>query len=137
MKLKLIREPSSSTTTLGKLYVDGVFFCYTLEDVVRPDPNPNTPQNEAKVWGSTAIPAGKYKVVITMSPRFKRRLPLLVGVPGFDGIRIHPGNTHRDTDGCILVGEQIVGESILQSRIAFNRLFEILDGQPNVTIEIE
>jgi hypothetical protein len=137
MKLKLIREPSSSTTTLGKLYLDGVFFCYTLEDVVRPDPNPDTPQNEAKVWGNTAIPAGKYKVVITMSPRFKRRLPLLIGVPGFDGIRIHPGNTHRDTDGCILVGEQIVGESILQSRIAFNRLFEILDGQPNITIEIE
>jgi hypothetical protein len=128
MKLKLVREPSSETTTLGNLYIDGEWFCYTLEDKVR----------EVKYAGITAIPIGTYKVVITWSPRFKRQLPLLVDVSGFDGIRIHPGNTHKDTEGCILVGEYVEGEFLYKSKIAFDRLYAILvKAKDSITIEIE
>jgi hypothetical protein len=129
MKLKLLRDKSSDDTTIGKLYIDGEFFCYTLEDVVRRD---------TKIYGQTAIPIGTYKVVITWSPRFKRQLPLLVDVSGFDGIRIHPGNTHKNTEGCILVGEEVQGEYLLRSRAAFDRLYAILvKSKDSITIEIE
>lgn len=127
MQLRLIRKPSTETTTIGELFVDGEFFCYTLEDKVRP----------VKIKSQTAIPSGTYKVIITWSPRFKKQLPLLIGVPNFDGIRIHPGNTHRDTEGCILVGEQVHGESILQSKKAFNKLYDLISKSTDVSITIE
>lgn len=126
MKLKLVREPSSETTTLGSLFIDGEWECWTLEDKVRRD----------KIYGETAIPAGTYKVLITWSPRFKRQLPLLVHVPGFDGIRIHPGNSHKDTEGCVLVGVEKQGESILRSREAFDKLYKKLVQAKSITIEI-
>lgn len=114
MKLQLKREPSDSACTIGKLSIDGAGFCWTLEDVVRSGP---------KVFGKTAIPAGTYQVVITYSPHFQRDLPLLVNVPGFEGVRIHPGNTAADTEGCILVGMDRLADSIGHSRIAFDALF--------------
>lgn len=126
MKLRLVREESSNTTTFGNLYVDNVWECWTLEDAVR----------DEKIYGSTAIPFGTYRVVVTWSPRFKRQLPLLIGVPGFDGIRIHPGNTHKDTEGCLLVGEEKQGETILNSRKAFDKLYNKLVKAKNITIEI-
>ena len=126
MKLKLIREPSTETTTIGSLYIDDVFECYTLEDMVR----------DTKIKYKTAIPFGTYQVVITWSPRFKRQMPLLVNVPGFDGIRIHPGNTHENTAGCLLVGDEVVGEALLDSKTAFDRLYAKLVKAKNVTIEI-
>ena len=123
MKLELVRSTFGATTTVGDLYTDGVWACFSLEDRVRPAGE--------KVHGETAIPEGEYQLLITPSPRFKRRLPLLIGVPGFDGIRIHPGNSHRDTEGCILVGEgvnQFSTEPMLTKSVsAFNRLFEMLD----------
>jgi hypothetical protein len=97
MKLELLRDTYSSKFTLGKLYVDGVAFCGTLEDKVRTGP---------KVPHATAIPTGTYKVVIDMSTRFKRLMPHVLNVPDFEGIRIHPGNTDADTEGCILVGKR-------------------------------
>jgi hypothetical protein len=128
VKLVLQRLPSTPACTLGSLSVDGVFACYTLEDVVRQGP---------KVYGATAIPAGTYPVVITQSPRFKRPLPLLLNVPGFEGVRIHPGNTAADTEGCILVGRQHGPSAVLESRLAFNALFEKLKAAKRpVTIEI-
>jgi hypothetical protein len=128
MKLKLVRDSSTDDTTIGNLYIENEWFCFTLEDKVR----------EKKIYGETAIPAGTYKVVITWSPRFKRQLPLLVDVPGFDGIRIHPGNTHKDTEGCILVGEYVEGEFLYKSKIAFDRLYTILiKSKDSITIEIE
>ena len=92
MKLLLKRHPTIKDTTVGELFIDGVFTCYTIEDAVR----------DKKVYGETAIPAGTYKIVITMSPRFKKPLALLMNVPNYEGIRIHAGNTHKNTDGCIL-----------------------------------
>ena len=97
MKLKLERYEFGDNYTVGKLLIDGVFFCYTLEDVVRP-------LGAVKVDGATAIPTGTYKVIVDRSTRFKRDMPHVLDVPGFSGIRIHAGNTDKDTEGCILLG---------------------------------
>ncbi len=113
-----------SESTIGKLIVDDTFFCYTLEDKDRfLETNP-----EGKVYGETAIPRGTYQIVIDYSKRFKRELPRLLFVPGFEGVRIHPGNTSEDTEGCILVGTSIVNEDFIgNSRVAFNHLFDVMD----------
>ncbi|WP_050465090.1 DUF5675 family protein [Herbaspirillum autotrophicum] len=128
MEMFLQRGRSTSKSTPGKLFIDGRFECYTLEDVVRPA--------GIKVYGETAIPAGKYRVQLTMSPRFKRVLPLLLAVPNFEGIRIHPGNTDKDTDGCILVGDSATPDFVGQSRVAFDRLFAKLQGISDISIDI-
>lgn len=116
MKLTLNRVQFDSACTIGQLLVDGVVECFTLEDVVRAP-------GAAKVFGQTAIPAGTYGVIITFSPHFQRELPLLVNVPGFEGVRIHPGNTAADTEGCVLVGMDRLTDSIGRSRVAFDALF--------------
>lgn len=108
MKLTLQRKWETGHSTIGELSVDGVFECFTLEDVRRPGP---------KIYGETAIPPGTYDVVITRSQRFQRMLPLLVNVPDFTGIRIHPGNTAKDTDGCILVG-RVRNDDLIMSSVA-------------------
>lgn len=99
MKLLLKRIAKKDAYTIGKLYIDGVYFCDTLEDKVR------DLIVEKKVMHETAIPPGSYKVVVNKSPKFQRELPRLLDVPYFEGILIHRGNTARDTSGCILVGE--------------------------------
>ena len=120
MKLLLDRVEYDTDATIGQLFVDGQFECLVLEDTVRP----------VKIAGKTAIPAGTYHVLLTHSPRFKRRLPLLVNVPGFDGIRIHPGNSDSDTEGCLLPGEslsvQLGKPFLMHSKAAFDRLYEKL-----------
>lgn len=128
MKLKLERRALRETYTIGRISVDGVKFCDTLEDKVRPD--------GVKVWGETAIPDGVYKVIITESARFKRRLPLLVDVPMFEGIRIHPGNTAVDTHGCILVGVNSEKGKVTQSKATFNKLFALMEKADEIIIEI-
>src|SRR6476659_8160031 len=130
MKLRLERTWFEPECTIGTMFVDGAYDCFTLEDVER----------EVKVYGETAIPLGTYNVVITPSNRFKRDLPLVENVPGFEGIRIHPGNTAADTDGCILVGINKGPGWVGESRAAFNELFEkiknALDQGDKVTLEI-
>ncbi len=113
MELILKRTDFTDESTIGELSINGAFECYTLEDKVRP----------VKVKGVTAIPAGDYEVVITFSERFKRPLPLLLNVPNFDGIRIHAGNSAKDTDGCILVGKTKQADFIGTSAIALDGLF--------------
>lgn len=102
MTFRLIREPSIHGTTLGVLFRDGHFFGYTCEDEIREVAG--MPVSTWKIPRSTAIPAGRYAIQVTYSPRFNKKLPVLVGVPGFEGIRIHAGNTSEDTEGCICVG---------------------------------
>ena len=112
MLLLLKRISYTPTATLGELWVDGSRLCETLEDPYREDPNPSTPENEAKVMHQTCIPHGKYQVIVNYSPRFRRYMPRLLDVPGFAGILIHSGNTVEDTSGCILVGGELHGERI-------------------------
>lgn len=116
MELKLIREDFTSESSIGRLFLNGVFECFTLEDQVRP----------VKVKGSTAIPYGHYEVIVSFSQRFQRPMPLLLNVPNFDGIRIHWGNYPRDTDGCILVGTEKSVDEVSHSKIAFDKLFSKL-----------
>ena len=136
MNLRLVREPTTDGTTFGVLFVDGHYGCFALEDAVREQPG--QPVAAWKVPGQTAIPAGRYRVIVTPSVRFQRPLPLLVDVPGFAGVRIHPGNTVADTEGCILVGADRDSARVLQSRPAFERLFEQIRTAPgDIWIGIE
>ena len=115
MELTLQRITKDKNYTLGELSVDGEKFCHTLEPTWR--------KPEArKIPGKTAIPEGRYPIVITLSPKFKQWLPLLLHVPGFTGIRIHAGNTAKDTKGCILVGENTSKGTLSDSRLWVERL---------------
>ena len=132
MKLTLERLQLDPDVTIGALHVDGAFQCWTLEDVVRPAGAP-------KVFGQTAIPYGSYRIDVTFSPHFGRDLPLVCAVPGFCGVRIHPGNTAADTEGCILVGNDRLAKSLGHSRAAFDALFPLIRdalAKGPVTLEI-
>jgi hypothetical protein len=127
MKIEVNRVKLGDDFTVGKLSVDGKFICYTLEDKVREEMG--VPVEQWKVMGQTAIPKGTYSVTITMSNRFKTKLPLLDSVPGFSGVRIHTGNSSKDTEGCILVGAGWDGKSgwISSSAVAFAQLLPLLE----------
>lgn len=106
--IKLIRDNYTTKSTIGKLYVNEVFICDTLEDVCR-DKNKDGDLDdlgEIKVYGETAIPSGKYPVIINISPKFKKLLPRLLNIKDYDGVLIHSGNIPADTHGCILVGQR-------------------------------
>jgi hypothetical protein len=135
MELTLNRIFLGSSATIGELLINDKHLCDTLEDRVRPEGE--------KVYGKTAIPEGTYEVKLTHSPRFKKILPEILNVPNFSGIRIHTGNSSKDTEGCILVGtwdgekEDWVGNS----RIAFDKLMSLLEEATNnkekVTITVK
>jgi len=138
VKLDLVRQERSAGWTLGELLVDGAHECWTLEDTVRE--RDGEAVGNWKIPGQTAIPRGTYDVVVTFSNRFQRDLPLLQDVPGFAGVRIHPGNTAKDTEGCILVGAGKQYGMVTESRVAFQKLFDRIAWACNngerVTIEI-
>jgi hypothetical protein len=128
MLIEVKRFEFKDTYTVGKMYIDNIYECYTLEDVVR---------KGAKVNGQTAIPTGTYNLIINHSNRFNRDLPLLENVPNFTGVRIHAGNTSANTEGCILVGTTWSGKDFIgNSRVAFNKLFEKLKKAKTATIKI-
>lgn len=129
IKLLVKREFFAETYTIGKLYVDGVYFCDTLENPVRPE--------GIKIPNETAIPYGTYEVIVNFSPKFKRILPRLLNVPMFDGILIHRGNSVKDTSGCILVGENKVKGMVLNSTPYEEKLVELLKDKKDVEITIE
>lgn len=135
MKIEVKRKLGNDGFTEGKLFVDGVFECYTVEDEVR--------TNGEKIYGKTAIPAGTYNVTITYSNHFKRFLPLIQGVPNFEGVRIHSGNSSSDTEGCIIVGSinsNMDDDYVGASRVAFDRLHSkiktALSNKKKVTLTI-
>ena len=113
--------------TIGKLYLDGHYLCDTLEDTVRPA--------GTKIAGKTAIPAGTYKCKKTWSPRFGKILPELFDVPNFTGVRIHTGNTAKDTEGCILVGLNKTKGAVIDSQATFNFLMARLPTEFEIKIE--
>lgn len=128
MNLEVTRKIFNTNDTIGVFYVDDVKFCYTLEDIVRP-------ADEPKVFGKTAIPAGTYKVVLSHSNHFNRVLPEILDVPGFEGIRIHGGNTEVDTEGCILVAYHTDNMKIWDS--AIDKLIDLMTGKKEIIITIE
>ena len=129
MNLKLTRLYLKLDYTIGKLYIDGSYLCDTLEDEVRPP--------GIKIYGKTAIPDGTYKVEMTESPKFNRVMPILINVPNFEGVRIHPGNSATDTEGCILVGKNSVKGGLTESRFYSNMLNNLLSQEKeNIQIEI-
>lgn len=133
MQLTLTRTDYTGNSTIGELSIDGEFFCYTLEDVRRPD--------GYKVKGQTAIPAGTYDLLLTYSPKYGKIMPLIANVPMFEGIRIHSGNDKDDTEGCILVGRIKDNDFIGESKLAFSSLFlkleEAIARDDCITITIE
>ena len=137
LKLKIIAR--RDTYSIGKLYIDGIYFCDTLEDTVRDiNHNGKFDNGEVKVYGKTAIPFGKYSVVYTHSPKFKRKLPLLLNVPQFEGIRIHPGNTAEDSLGCILVGKNTAVGKLTESKVTSDKLNNLIktaiNNKENITL---
>ena len=136
LDMKLVREQFKDTQTVGKLYLNGVYFCDTLEDKNR-DLNKNGifDGTEKKVYSETCIPFGQYKVIINQSPRFKRLMPRLLNVPHFDGILIHNGVTEKNSAGCILVGSYD-GQKLVRSKEIFNKLFEIMKYYNDIQINI-
>jgi hypothetical protein len=120
------RRPLFADVTSGELFFDGQFICYSLEDKDRGLHQLMSPQSieQVKIQDKTAIPYGFYEVVIDFSNRFKKNMPHILDVPGFEGIRIHAGNTHEDTSGCILVGKGKVGDTIGMSKLAYEELFQ-------------
>ena len=143
MKLQLKRIFKGETYTIGKLYIDGEYFCDTIEDKVRELPRlcPDTPKWQSckckqKIYAETAIPAGSYKVTLENSPRFKRVLPCLHNVPHFLGILIHSGNTEKDTAGCIIVGRNTVKGKVLESKITLEALMKLLNESRDISIQI-
>jgi len=138
MKLTLKRIAFKEKYTIGRLYIDGVYFCDTIEDK---DRGLNNDMGLAEImakkrYGETAIPTGHYEVEITYSPKYKRMMPEIKDVKGFSGIRIHSGNTAKDTLGCLIVGKNTVVGMVTDSRKTYYKLFEILKGQKNITIDI-
>ena len=124
MELTLTRTTKRKGCTLGVLAVDGKEMCDTMEPTWR------DLKKERKVKGCTAIPEGRYPVVITLSPKFGKWLPLLLNVPFFEGIRIHAGNTPDDTEGCILVGLRVKPGKVLDTRLWEHRLVRRLASRP-------
>lgn len=154
MKLVLDRIYKCPKYTIGKLYINDVYFCDTIEDVDRGLSNNQTVAeiSKKKVFAETAIPTGTYTIEMNVvSPKFKNavwakqcdgKVPRLLSVPGFDGILIHPsGTTQADTAGCIIVGKNKVVGKVIESQITFKALYTELkqatDNKEEITITIE
>lgn len=140
MELLLKRRYRNDKYTIGDLYINGEYFSDTLEDVDRGLSSDMSEEEikKIKVYGRTAIPKGTYKVEVTYSPKFKRYLPILLNVKGFSGIRIHSGNTHEDTLGCLLVGYNKVKGQVINSRVTSDKLTALLRNtkeEIHITIE--
>lgn len=142
LNLKLERKWKKEKYTIGNLYVNGVFFSNVLEDTVRGLRQDMTPEEiqKIKIHGQTAIPSGRYEIRVTLSARFRRQLPILLNVPGYAGVRIHPGNTDANTEGCLLPGKNDRVGQVSNSRATMaalqNQIEEAIYQNSKVYIEI-
>ena len=133
MKLKLVRSKSTTKSVEGRLYINGVFECFTVEDAER----------IVKIQNETAIPKGVYKVIMSMSTRFKRIMPEVLDVPGYTGVRIHAGNSSKDTEGCIIVGsindrdddDWVSGSIVARDRL-YAKLSKAFKAKEEITLEV-
>lgn len=137
MEILLLRDTLRPGFTQGKLFINNVYMCETMEDCDRYLENPKN----KKIPGKTAIPIGTYNVIIDKSIRFGRLMPHVENVPQFEGIRIHSGNTAEDTEGCILLGNVRAAASVLDSRTAFvkfmDTIHQALIRQEKVTLRVK
>lgn len=143
MEIKVDRKWKKPDYTIGNVYVDGEFLCNSLEDTDRGLASKMSPAvvRKAKVHGKTAIPTGRYRVVESLSAKFRKTMPEVLRVPGFDGIRIHSGNTASDTEGCILLGKNDVVGKVTNSRywtsILYAKIHDAVTTGHKVFITIE
>lgn len=140
MRITLIRIANRPTYCIGKLYIDGVYFCDTIEDTDRGLDDKMTEEEilKKKVKGETAIPTGIYHVYLTYSPKYKKQMPLIDGVKGYSGIRIHSGNTSKDTEGCLIVGKNTKVGMVTESRKMYNALFsKLVKANSKIIIDIQ
>ena len=142
MEIQLIRKYRKTNYTIGQLFINGQYFSDTLEDTDRglKDYMSLEEIRRIKVFGNTCIPYGTYKVNITYSPKFKKKLPLINNVKGFEGIRIHSGNTNYDTQGCVLLGFNKVKGKVINSKDTVDKFINLvqkaIDTGEQVTIHI-
>ena len=154
MKLEIERRWKKETYTIGRLYVDGVYFCNTLEDKCRGLKQTDSIYfiKQRKVYGETAIPSGTYTVAMNVtSPKYaaiawywqlcQGKMPRLLNVPGFEGILVHPGNDPTQTLGCLLVGKNTKVGQLTESKDTFKALYKEMkkayDAGEEITIIIE
>ena len=131
--LTLTRIAKRADYTIGRLEDEnGVKICDTLEPIYR-----DYKGGELKVPRKSAVPEGTYPVVVTKSKKFGKYLPLLVGVPGFEGVRIHSGNTVNDTEGCILVGQNLIKGKVLLSRLTLEKLMRLIENEKRIFLTIK
>jgi hypothetical protein len=133
MDIQLVRKWFTTKSTIGEIYVNGIYQCLVLEDRDRglrqeyeKEEAYKGMNDQLKVPGKTAIPYGKYEVVVTFSQRFQKQLPLLLNIPVFSGVRIHPGNFPENTEGCLLPGTTRRDDAVFNSKEAFNALFVLI-----------
>jgi hypothetical protein len=138
MEIQVRRFAFKENYTIGRMSIDNEFFCNTLEDVVRDLKDyDHDGKWDNKINGETAIPCGRYQVVVTYSPKFGKRLPELLSVPGFLNIRIHAGADAKHTEGCILVGENKQKGRLINGGYYQSKLVEFIDDQDRVFITIK
>lgn len=139
MRILIKRKTFTEDSTIGEMFIDGKFFCYTLEDKYRQVDG--KPVSEWKIHKQTAIPKGTYKLIVAMSQRKKILTPRLVDVEGFSGILIHSGNISADSEGCVLIGDTKKKDFVGKSKAAFDRLMSVLiptiANKEDITITIE
>lgn len=138
MKITIERKNKKDTYTIGKLYIDGVYFCDTLEDKDRNLDSSMSLEDilAKKVYGETAIPYGTYSAEVTYSPKFKRDLLLIKDVKGFEGIRVHAGNFASNSLGCVLIGRNTHVGMLSESKKTLEAFMKRIEGETDITVEI-
>lgn len=143
MRIELKRIAKKDSYTIGKLYIDGKYQCDTIEDKDRGLKQDDDLRliDKVKIYGETAIPVGDYSVIVSYSPKFGKNLPLLEHVPCFSGVRIHSGNTAKDSLGCIILGENKKVGQVINSRATCARVLPLIEAAyakgERISIEIK